>query len=151
MKLTTKKYKTNKTLNYIKTNSLFLIFNGINSNASNWIKTEQELYKNNVNCHRIFNKTSEKTLTNSVFYPMKSNVNGTVFFIKPTHNIQVLSKKTLFTKLELLRLTLVAVKFNNKVNTVKQLQNLNSLDYKDNKLLFYQFSTTILQLHIGSN
>jgi hypothetical protein len=151
MKLTTKKYKTNKTLNYIKTNSLFLVFNGINSNASNWIKTEQELYKNNVNCHRIFNKTSEKTLTNSVFYPMKSNVNGTVFFIKPTHNIQVLSKKTLFTKLELLRLTLVAVKFNNKVNTVKQLQNLNSLDYKDNKLLFYQFSTTILKLHIGSS
>ena len=145
MKFTSKDYKTIKTKNYLKTNNLFFFFSGINQNSSNWIKTEQGLKTTNFNYYKVFNKTSTKTFKNSIYKNIEPAINSITFFIKPTLNSVLLSKKML---VNLETFVFLAVKINNKIYSLEQVKYANSLDYYDNKQIviskFFQIEQTII-------
>ena len=94
MKLSFKKYKILKIKNYIKTNNLFIFFNGIHQNSTNWIKTEQGLKSRHLSYYKIFNKTSKIIFKKSIYKNTKSLINGLTFFIKPEIRSSI-SKKLL--------------------------------------------------------
>jgi len=142
VEFTSKKYKIIKTKNYIKLNSLFIFFNGINQNSNDWILIEQNLKKINFNYYKIFNKTSKKALTNSVFVNMNALINSITFLLKPISIKNEITKQTLLNSFEPLLFTLLSIKLNNKIYSKAQLKNLFSFNYTDNKLLFFQFKIT---------
>ena len=139
MDLTTKKFKIEKTKNLIKHNNLFIFLNGINRNSNDWILIEQELKKINFNYYKIFNKTSKKTLNNSIFLNTSSLINSMTFLLKPLVAEQEINKNILLNKIETLIFSLLAIKVNNKIYSKTKLKNLVSLNYKNNKLLLYKF------------
>ena len=139
MDLTTKKFKIEKTKNLIKHNNLFIFLNGINRNSNDWILIEQELKKINFNYYKIFNKTSKKTLNNSIFLNTSSLINSMTFLLKPLVAEQEINKNILLNKIETLIFSLLAIKVNNKIYSKTKLKNLVTLNYKNNKLLFYKF------------
>lgn len=139
MDLTTKKFKIEKTKNLIKHNNLFIFLNGINRNSNDWILIEQELKKINFNYYKIFNKTSKKTLNNSIFLNTSSLINSMTFLLKPLVAEQEINKNILLNKIETLIFSLLAIKVNNKIYSKTKLKNLVTLNYKNNKLLLYKF------------
>ena len=139
MDLTTKKFKIEKTKNLIKHNNLFIFLNGINRNSNDWILIEQELKKINFNYYKIFNKTSKKTLNNSIFLNTSSLINSMTFLLKPLVAEQEINKDILLNKIETLIFSLLAVKVNNKIYSKTKLKNLVTLNYKNNRLLLYKF------------
>jgi hypothetical protein len=138
MDLTTKKFKIEKTKNFIKHYNLFIFLNGINRNSNDWILIEQELKKINFNYYKIFNKTSKTTLNSSIFLNTSSLINSMTFLLKPTEKKDI-NKNILFNRIEALIFSLLAVKINNKIYSKPQLKTLISFNYKNNKLLFYKF------------
>lgn len=139
MDLTTKKFKIEKTKNLIKHNNLFIFLNGINRNSNDWILIEQELKKINFNYYKIFNKTSKKTLNNSIFLNTSSLINSMTFLLKPLVAEQEINKDILLNKIETLIFSLLAIKVNNKIYSKTKLKNLVTLNYKNNRLLLYKF------------
>lgn len=144
MKFNAKIYRATKTKNYIKNSSLFFLFNGVNRKSNDWIIAEQELKKINYNYYKLFNKTVIKTTQISIYRKIETTINGITFFIKP--NSKLVNKNILLTSFEPLLFTLLAVKLNNKIYSVKQLKNIYSLKYRENKLLFYQFGIKHLKI-----
>jgi len=142
MKFTFKEYKTLKTKKYLKDNKLFFFFNGINQNSRNWIKTEQGLKNINFNYYKIFNKTSTKIFENSIFQNSKPIISGITFFIKPSENNSLVSKKNL---LNLDMFIFLGLKMNNKIYSPNQIKQIYSLNYYDSKLLLYQFTLTTIK------
>ena len=139
MDLTTKQFKIEKTKNLIKNNNLFIFLNGINRNSNDWILIEQELKKINFNYYKIFNKTTKKTLNNSIFLNTSSLINSMTFLLKPLVAEQEINKNILLNKIETLIFSLLAIKVNNKIYSKTKLKNLVTLNYKNNKLLLYKF------------
>lgn len=139
MDLTTKKFKIEKTKNLIKHNNLFIFLNGINRNSNDWILIEQKLKKINFNYYKIFNKTSKKTLNNSIFLNTSSLINSMTFLLKPLVAEQEINKNILLNEIETLIFSLLAIKVNNKIYSKTKLKNLVTLNYKNNKLLLYKF------------
>ena len=147
MEFTTKDYKINKIKNYIKTNHIFFLFNGSTLKSYDWITAEQSLKNMNFEYYKIFNKTTIKTLNNSVFKQIKTTINGVTFLIKPTENVKLLKKQLLLHNFEPLLFSLIALRINNKMYSNKQLKNTHSFNYKTNKLLIYQYNATRLKFY----
>lgn len=145
MKITTKEYTIIKTKNYIKKNRLFFFFNGINRNSNDLVLVEQNLQKINLNCYKVYNKTSKKTLSTSVYFNMSALINGITFLLKPISSKKEISKRKLIVDFDLLNYTLLAFNLNNRIYSKTQLKNVVSLNYKESKLLFFQFSVTNLK------
>jgi hypothetical protein len=139
MDFTAKNFKIEKTKNFIKNNSLFIFFNGINRNTNDWIIIEQELKKIDFNYYKICNKTSKTILNNSIFLSTSSLINSMTFLLKPLENKKEINKNILFKNIESLIFSLLAIKINNRMYSKTQIKNLISLNYKDNKLLLYKF------------
>lgn len=150
MEFSSKDYKTLKTRQYIKTTKLFFFFTGIDRSSNNWILIEQNLTNLKFNYYKVFNKTATQTLQNSIYNSIKPVINGTTFLIKPTSNSKLLSKQTLINNLEPLLFIMLAIKLNNKIYPTKKLKSLNSLEYYENKLLFYQFGLANLKAYFKS-
>ena len=150
MEFSSKDYKTLKTKQYIKTTKLFFFFTGIDRSSNNWILIEQNLTNLKFNYYKVFNKTATQTLQNSIYNSIKPVINGTMFLIKPTSNSKLLSKQTLINNLEPLLFIMLAIKLNNKIYPTKKLKSLNSLEYYENKLLFYQFGLANLKAYFKS-
>ena len=146
MKFTSKKYKIIKTKNYIKENNLFFFFNSINRNSTDGIVIEQNFKKLNFNYSKIFNKTSKKTLNNSIYKNSTELVNSMTLFVKPSSNSYALKKSTLLNSFEPLLFNMLAIKLNNKIYSKPQLREMFLFNYKDIKLLLFQFSATNLKL-----
>ena len=146
MKFSLKDYKLLKTKKYIKNTNLFFVFNGINTNSKNSIEIQQALTKINFNCYKIFNKTSTKTLENSIYKNSKHVINGLIFFVKPEKDKKI-SKKILFNDFENLKFIFLKIKLNNKIYVFNQLKNVNIFNYKKKKLLYYQFSIVHLKYY----
>jgi hypothetical protein len=138
MKFALKDYKTLNTKQYIKSTNLFFVFNGIDQNSKDSIKTKQKLKNINFNCYKVFNKTSTKILKNSIYKNIAPIINGGTFFLKPAVK-KALSKKILFNNFENLMFIFLASKINNKIYFSHQLKNVNILNYYKNNLLLYQF------------
>ena len=143
MEITSKNYKIIKTKNYIKKNNLFFFFSGIHRNSNDWILVEQSLKNINFNYYKIFNRTAEKLLNNSIYKTIKPTINSITFVIKPK-TIQV-SKQILLASLEPLLFNMLAIKLNNKIYQTTQLKNTYSLNYKNNKILVFKFAITNLK------
>lgn len=147
MKLTLKEYKILKTKNYIKNNNLFVFFNGIHQNSTNWIKTEQGLKSQHLYHYKIFNKTSKIIFKKSIYKNTESLINSLTFFIAPNKKLTI-SKKLL---LNLDLLTPLAFKVNQNIYSLNQIKYNNSLIYSNNKLLFYQFNVTNIKACLKIN
>ena len=147
MKLNSRDYQISKAKKYFNETPLFFFFNGINSNT--WITIEQSLSNLNFNYYKIFNKTTTKILKNSIYTSITPSIKGITFFIKPTKHSKTLTKRVILDNFESLLFVLLAVKFNNKIYSTKQLKNLNSFEYKENKLALYQFGLTNLKFYFN--
>ena len=129
MKLNKKKYQIIKTKKYIKKNKLFFFLDTVT-------RTKQGI---EFNFFKIFNKIANKKLKNSIFKNMKETINGLTFFIKLT------IKTTL--KKDILLPCFLAIKINNKIYPKIVFKNINSTNYTNNALLFYQYNLTNLKYH----
>jgi hypothetical protein len=127
-----------------------MFLNGVNKQSNNWIKTEQQLHLLKFNYYKIFNNFINKILVNSVFINTKTIINGPIFFFKPACLIKtkVSNKKILIKNFELLLFNVLIVKLNNKIYSKKIFENIKTLFYKNNLLVFYQFNITKLKYHI---
>ena len=146
MKLTIKDYKIGKTKEYLKTNNFFFFVNGINRNALDWLLTEQGLKTIGFKYYKVLNKTTVKTLNGSIYRKMSSVVKGSTFLIKPENNKPFI-KQTVLNTFNPLFFELLIFKFNNKIYSVNSLKNAYSLNYKEIKLLFYQFNITSIKAY----
>ena len=107
--------------------------------------TEQELKNIAFNYYKIFNRTSYNNLSNSIYQNLTPTINGVTFFIKQEKNSKTLTKHILLTNFEAFLFDMLAIKFNNKLYSLKQLTNVHSLSYFENSLIFYQFNVTNLK------
>jgi hypothetical protein len=146
MKITTKDYTIIKTKNYIKKTNLFFFLNGINRSSNDLILIEQNFKKLGLNCYKIYNRTSKKTLKNSIFLNECALINGITFFFKPILIVKEITKKKLLTDFEHLNFTLLALNLNNHIYSKTQLHKMFSFNYKESKLLFFKFNITNLKI-----
>jgi hypothetical protein len=147
MQFTSKEYKILKTKNYIKENKIFFFFNSINRNSNDSIIVEQNLKKLNFDSYKIYNKTSKKTLKASTYKNSTELVNSITLLIKPMFTNFEIKKSTLLQSFEPLLFSLLAIKVNNKIYSKNQLKEIFLLNYKDIKLLFFQFGITNSKLN----
>ena len=145
MKLKIKSYKIEKTKKYFQANNLFFFVNGINRNALDWLLTEQELKKIGFNYFKVLNKTTVKTLHNSIYRKIYPVIKGSTIVLK-TQKTQSFLKQTVLNIFSFLFFELLIFKFNNKIYSVNLLKNSHSLDYKEAKLLLYQFNLTSIKI-----
>jgi hypothetical protein len=149
MKLNIKNYKINKTKNYIKNHNLFLVINGINLKSSEWIFIEQHFKNANFLYYKIFNNAARKIFRNSIYKNNESIINGITVFIKPDK--KQITKNLFLSTFNNLIFDIISLKLNNKIYNTNQLKNLYSLNYKENKLLLYQFLSTNIKFYINKN
>ena len=86
---------------------------------------------------------SKKTLNNSIYRTIKPAINGITFLIKP--KAKQMLKQILMGSFEPLLFNMLAIKLNSKIYQTDQLKNNYSLNYKDNKMLIFQFGVTNLK------
>ena len=146
MKLNIKNYKILKTKKYFKTNNLFFFVNGITRNSLDWLITQQELKKIGFTYYKLLNKTTIKTLNNSIYNKTTPMISGSTFLIKPQLKKQFF-KQTILTTFNPLSFEFLAIKFNNRTYSVISLKNTYSLEYKKTKLLYYQYNLTNLKTY----
>lgn len=146
MKLSVKDYKIVKIKTYFKASNLFFFVNGINRNSLDWLLTEQGLKTIGFNYCKVLNKTTIKTLNTSTYSNIKPIIKGSTFLIKPEPKKYFL-KQTILNTFDLLFWELLILKFNNKIYSASSLKNTYSLEYKETKLLFYQFNLTHLKTY----
>ena len=90
------------------------------------------------------NKTTVKTLNCSIYQKISSVVKGSTFLVKPQPD-NLFVKQTILNTFNLLFFELLVFKFNNKIYSTNSLKNAHSLNYKEAKLLIYQFSLTSIK------
>lgn len=151
MKFTLKEYKIAKTKSYIKTNNLFFFFTGTYRNSNEWITVDQNLQNMNFDYYKIFNKTSKKTLKNSILKSFIPAINSITFLTELIINSKEVKKQTLLNSFEPLLFTILAIKLNNKIYSTYQLKKIFSCNYTENKLLFFQFGVTNLKIVLKKN
>lgn len=146
MQFNLKNYQIIKTKQYLKKNNFLLFSIGANQNAQNWINTEQKLYKLKLNYHKLYNNVTLKIIKNSIYKNLFYMINSTFFFIKPSNN-RLVNKKKLLTGLNSILFNVLSMKLNKKIYTIPQSKNMNSLSYKKNVSIIYQFLITNLKSH----
>lgn len=133
-------YQFKKTKSYLKKNSFLFFANGINQISENWVYVEQGLQKLNLIYYKSYNKLTIKILSISIFLNFSKIVNGPFFFLKPDQRFFKKYKIILFNEnFKSLFFSLLAMKINNKVYSLSQINNINSLKYKSNITLLHQF------------
>jgi hypothetical protein len=133
-----KTFKILKTTKYIKNNNLLLFAYGINRLSNNWVLTEQKLEKLNIKYYKVFNKVPQKLFNNSIFIYSTNFISTVLFFLHLKDNSRNLEKFQI-KELSSILFFVLSFKLNNKIYTLKQLKNLNSFKYIDNKLVLYKF------------
>lgn len=149
MELNLREYNISKTKEYIKTNNLFVFFNGIHQNSVNWIKTEQRLKNQQLSHYKIFNQTSKIILKKSIYKNTESLISSLTFFINPIQESRFRASKKLLLNVELF--TFLALKMNQSIYSLHQIEHSNSLVYVNTKLLFYQFNITNIKASLKTN
>ena len=137
MEFNFKNHKITKTRIYLKKNSLFFLFDGVHRNSNNWVLAEQNLKSIYFNYCKMCNRTSKKTLENSICRAIKPIVNGITFLMNPQN--KWVSKQIVTTCFEALLFKMLAIKLNHKFYRTIQLKTSYSFQYKDSKILVFQF------------
>lgn len=146
MKLSVKDYQIVKTKDYFKASNLFFFVSGISRTSLDWLLIEQKLKTTGLSYYKLLNKTTLKTLDNSIFNNTTPVISSSTFLIKPSLNKYILKQK-IFNTFNPLFFELLIVKLNNRSYSVTSLQNTYVLKYKTTKLLFYQFNLTHLKIY----
>jgi hypothetical protein len=145
VKITTKSYKINKIKNYIKNNKNFFLFAGNTMKSYDWIIIEQILTNIDLKYYKIYNNTTMKIFDQSIFRQTKTTLNSITFFIKPNNTFKLINKKLILNRLKSFFFSLIAIKINNNIYSIKQIKNTYSIKYKTKKLFLYQTNTTNLK------
>ena len=143
MQLNFKNYRIIKTKNYIKKENLYFFFNGITKDSNNWTIIEQNLKVIHFNYYKVFNQTSKKVFSHSIYKHTRWIINSITFLIKP--NIKKLFKQTLSVNFDFILFNMLGLKINNKIYQTNQFKKNYSLNYKNNKKLVFQFKITSLR------
>lgn len=141
-------YKVKKVKNYVKKNKLFFFFNGINKNYNNWLETQQNFKKIDLNCFKTFNKALSVGVKTSIYCNINSSISSVIFLVKSNKAKKNLLKKVIFNKLETLLFLMMLVKLNNKIYSKNQLKQINNLNYTDNSLVLFRFFNGNLKIRI---
>lgn len=132
MKFKIKKYKFYKIKKYFKKSSIFFIYNG--TNVKNSVKIDQQIKKSNLQYYKLYNKITQKILSESVFKNFRCTINGLLFIIKIKNNFTSLSFQHLLFLDKSLKLVLL--KMNNNLFNISKLNYKFSLNYTKTNLLF---------------
>ena len=144
MKLSVKNYKIIKTKEFFKTSNLFFFVNGINRNSFDWLIIEQKLKTIEFYYYKVLNRTTITTLNNSIYPNISSVIKGSIFLLKPQLN-KNFSKHIVLNTFNPLFFELLIIKLNHKIYSMNSLKSTYSLQYKETKLLLYQFGSTHLK------
>ena len=136
MKFKLKAYKVFKTKYYLKQKKLFFLYAATSLNVKNWLTVEQTLKKSNLNYYRLSNTLAIKTMKASIYTNYKQLINSLTILVN-TGSKTALELKKLINLKNIL--TLLSIKLNNKIYSISQLKNLNSLDYNQAVLRLFQF------------
>lgn len=134
-----KSYQNIKIKRFLKDNSILLFYNGVNQKAINWVKLEQKLKTINLNYYKVYNKIALTIFNNSIFLNFTNLINGSFFLLTPKNKILLTKKVIKKETIEFLKFSLLSIKFNKKVYSIKQIKKLNLFDYKKTVSIFYQF------------
>ena len=130
-----KKYRILKIKNQLKNSGLLLFFNSAKIKSNKWILIEKQLKKLKLQYNQIFNKTTSKTLNNSIYKNINQIVCSVIILVKPNYKSTQINIKSLKKDLEPL-FVLLFLKLNNKIYTYPQLQTLNTLSHRKTVLNF---------------
>jgi hypothetical protein len=144
MKLNEKKFKWIKIRKYLKNNNLLFFNAGKNQTSSNSLMTKQKLKKIGLSSSNVSNQIITKILTNSIIYFTQNFITGstTLFFQKI---VNLCLKHSILNVFNSFTFELVMLKLNNKTYTVNSLKRNYSLNYKETKLVLWQFLATFLK------
>ena len=137
MEFNFKTHKITKTKAYLKKNSLFFLFDGVYRDSNNWVLVEQSLKGICFNYWKICNRTAKKMLENSICRAIKPTIKGITFLMNPQN--KWVSKQNVNTCFEALLFKMLAVKLNHKFYRTFQLKTSYSFQYRDSKILVFQF------------
>lgn len=144
MKLNEKKFKSIKIRKYLKNNNLLFFNAGKNQTSVNSLITKQKLKRIGLSSSNVSNQVITKILTNSIIYFTKNFITGaTIIFFQEIVNLCL--KHSILNVFNLFTFELVMLKLNNKTYTVNSLKRNYSLNYKETKLVLWQFLATFLK------
>ena len=135
MKFELKTYKVFKIKYYLKKNKLFFFYASTSLSLKNWFIIEQTLKKSELTYYRLSNTLARKTMKISIYTNFKQLIHSLTMFVNPNSKTILMLKKLI--NLEKI-LTLLSVKLNNKIYSISQLKNLNSLNYTNTVLRLFQ-------------
>ena len=152
MQFNFKTHQVSKIEKYLK-NNIVLFSNGTNQNSSNWVLTEQALYKLNLSYHKIYNNIAIKIIKNSIFKNYQQIINSTFFFLtlKQNNTNSNNNKNLILKNLERINFSLYFIKLNDKIYSITQLKSLSSFKYNITVKILYQFLYTNLKLSYTLN
>jgi hypothetical protein len=110
---------------------------------------EQHFKNANFLYYKIFNNAARKIFRNSIYKNNESIINSITIFIKPDK--KQITKNLFLNTFNNLIFDIISLKLNNKIYNTNQFKNLYSLNYKENKLLLYQFLSTNIKFYINKN
>jgi len=137
MKFNLKTYQENKTKQYLKDSKFVLLSTNANKKSQTWVITEQELLKLKLRYYKIYNKTTKKIIQDSIYSNFVNIIGSTFFFLKPANNNEIQIETKMFH--QKIDFTTLAIKLNKKVYAPTQLKTIQSLYYKKNVSVLYQF------------
>jgi|MDSX01.1.fsa_nt_gb hypothetical protein len=144
MKFNLKDYKVYKIRQYFKTNKFFIFYHGVSLSAKNWIKIEQDLSKAKLNYYRSYNSLTKNVIADSIFKNLIQLINGPLFFI--TLNQKESAGQTLKKLIEINKLlSVLCARLNNKIYSLRQLQNVSTLNYVTSIVKFQSFLKLLLK------
>jgi hypothetical protein len=144
MKFNIKDYKTHKVKDYLKTNKFLIFCHGISLNLKNWVKTEQDLTKLNLNYYRSYNTLTKNSVRTSILKNLTELINGPLFFIT------MVEKRSMNHALKKIIsvnkwLTALCIRINNKIYSVFQLKKIPTLNYIKNVIILQRFLKVLLK------
>ena len=97
--------------------------------SSDWVFLEQNLKKLKLNSNKILNVSSSKLFKKSTFTLFNPIINSMTVLLTPKYKTSIINLNLIKNQLEPLFL-LLAVKINNKIYSIKQIETLKAFNYK---------------------
>nr|YP_010134117.1 hypothetical protein KYU77_mgp27 [Tryblionella apiculata]QWM93607.1 hypothetical protein [Tryblionella apiculata] len=137
MDLNTKSYQILKLKKYFKNNDFFFLFHSAKLNSVKWLNTEQNLKKLKLGYYKPLNRTSVKTLQNSIYKNFTSSIGGFILFVNSLYKDTELNLQNIVKNLKP-SFALIGIKLNNKIYSTSQLKGMKDLSYKRNVFTLHQ-------------
>jgi len=129
-------YRTFKFNTYIKKNAFLFFFQSNKSNSVIWKKNEQKLTKLKLVYYKLINKIVLKTFKNSIYKNFTPLICGVILLLKS--NTKQIKNYKIIEKTLTNNFSLLCVKLNNKIYSVNEIKNLQSVSYQKNMFFLFQ-------------